>query len=399
MPFVQGESYTRDFIHDQLGGEKVSCLPQRAGRIVCGCFSADSSPEAPYEILVGGADEDDSEGPILRKARMLARQDGSIPVFLKRAANQWMYDGRYRAKGVIEDRDYIERKQRRAGRADVVLALLLEPTEVAYDAYLLTWNPRNWPWDNLEEMVELTAQGRPVGDRWSCGNTTRIRTGDRLFLLRQGEEPRGIMAAGWATSEPYRGPHWDEGRQERGEEALYVDLRFERILNPDLDEILILDKLQDGPLASVHWSTQRSGIQIKQGIDDLERLWSELLGLYGSIQVSVEDAEALEGELWMTLRRHRARERWLRDEKIAQAKAAHDGRLPCEVCGFDFFEVYGEIGRDYAQIHHLRPLGDRTKPSLTKLDELAVVCANCHIMAHRGGRVRPLEELRIFRHI
>jgi 5-methylcytosine-specific restriction protein A len=324
---------------------------------------------------------------------MLARQDGSIPVFLKRAANQWMYDGRYRAKGLIEERDYIERKQRRAGRSDVVLALLLEPAEVAYDTYLLTWNPRNWPWNDLEEMVELTAEGRPVDDHWSCGNTKRIRTGDRLFLLRQGEEPRGIMAAGWATSETYEGPHWDEARRERGENALRVNLRYERILNPEVDEILTLDRLQSGPLASVNWATPASGIQIKQGIDDLERLWGELVGLYGGVLVGVEDAGALEGELRMALCRHRARERSLRDEKIAQAKAAHDGRLPCEVCGFDFLEVYGDIGRDYAQVHHLKPLGDRTKPSLTRLDELAIVCANCHAMAHRGGQVRPLEGL------
>jgi 5-methylcytosine-specific restriction enzyme A len=135
----------------------------------------------------------------------------------------------------------------------------------------------------------------------------------------------------------------------------------------------------------------------------------------------------LEGELQMALCRHRDRERWLRDEKIAQAKIANDGRLPCEVCGFDFFvlvsqvrrrkasgpaghislggwvvsgcvmrksfEVYGEIGRDYAQVHHPKPLGGRTKPSLIRLDELAVVCANCHVMAHRRGLVRPLEGL------
>jgi hypothetical protein len=34
MLFVQGESYTRDFIYDQLGGDKVSYLPQKAVRIV-----------------------------------------------------------------------------------------------------------------------------------------------------------------------------------------------------------------------------------------------------------------------------------------------------------------------------------------------------------------------------
>jgi hypothetical protein len=173
-----------------------------------------------------------------------------------------------------------------------------------------------------------------------------------------------------------------------------VDLRFERIFNPEVDEILKLDRPRDGPLASVNWSTPASGIQIKQGTHDLDRLWGDLVGLYGGVQVGIEDAGALEGETRMTLCRHRARERWLRDEKIAQWKAAHDGRLPCEVFGFDFFEFYGEIGRDYAQVHHLKPLGDRTRPSMTQLDELTVVCANCHVMAHRGGRAGSLDHVR-----
>jgi hypothetical protein len=162
-------------------------------------------------------------------------------------------------------------------------------------------------------------------------------------------------------------------------------------LNPDYDEILPLEKLQFGPLASVNWSTPASGIQIRQGIQGLERLWAEHVGVYGTF---VDDESgALEGELCVALSRHRARERWLRDEKIAEVKKANGGRLPCEACGFDFFDVYGEIGRDYAQVHHLKPLSDRTKPSLTKLSELAVVCANCHIMIHRRGEVRPLGTL------
>jgi hypothetical protein len=393
MLFVVGEVYTRDRIHTILGGETLSYLPQTGGKIVCGCFSPESNPEAPYEILVGGADAGESEGQILRKARRLSRQDGSIPVFLRRAANEWMFDGHYRVKGLIEDREYIERKQRKAGRSDVVLALLLEPAEVAYDTYLLTWNPHSWPWTTLEEMVELTAQGRPADDQWSCGNTKRIRVGDRLFLMQQGKEPRGILAAGWATSGVFKGPHWDEARRELGDETLYVQVRFDRIFNPDVDEILTMDRLQDGLRASVNWATPASGIQIKQGADELERLWEELIRLNGDFQVDVQDIGAAEGELRMALCRHRARERWLRDEKIAQAKLANGGRLPCEVCQFDFLEVYGEIGRDYAQVHHLKPLGEQTLPSQTKLSDLAVVCANCHVMIHIGGRCRPIANL------
>ena len=152
-----------------------------------------------------------------------------------------------------------------------------------------------------------------------------------------------------------------------------------------------MEKLHDGPLGSVNWLTPASGIQIRQGVEELERLWATLVGLYQPI--GDEEPGALEGELRVALSRHRARERWLRDEKIALVKGANGGRLPCQTCGFDFFEVYGEIGRDYAEIHHLEPLSNRTKPSLTKLSDVAVLCANCHVMVHRGGQVRALDIL------
>lgn len=104
---------------------------------------------------------------------------------------------------------------------------------------------------------------------------------------------------------------------------------------------------------------------------------------------------ALEGAARMALVRHRKREQSLRDAKVAETRKLGNGKLQCEVpgCGFDFEVVYGELGRDYAQVHHLKPLGDRTKPSQTKLDDLAVVCANCHAMIHRGGKCRPLNGL------
>jgi hypothetical protein len=54
MPFIPGESYTRDQIHKILGGEKDSYLPQKDGKIVCGCFSTDANPEASYVVPIGG---------------------------------------------------------------------------------------------------------------------------------------------------------------------------------------------------------------------------------------------------------------------------------------------------------------------------------------------------------
>lgn len=59
------------------------------------------------------------------------------------------------------------------------------------------------------------------------------------------------------------------------------------------------------------------------------------------------------------------------------------GRLECEACRFDFSDAYGEIGRGFCEIHHKNPLGSRSKTETTQLQELAVLCSNCHSMIHR----------------
>jgi 5-methylcytosine-specific restriction protein A len=93
---------------------------------------------------------------------------------------------------------------------------------------------------------------------------------------------------------------------------------------------------------------------------------------------------------------HRKRERRLREKKIEETLRLNNGRLICEVvnCGFDFLERYGEPGRGYAHVHHLMPLSDLpTHGEKVSQRDLAVVCANCHAMIHRGGGSRPLEGL------
>jgi hypothetical protein len=105
---------------------------------------------------------------------------------------------------------------------------------------------------------------------------------------------------------------------------------------------------------------------------------------------------ALEGEKKKRTIWHVHRERALRDAKVRAFKAEHHDRLFCEVprCGFDFERMYGApLGTDYAQVHHLKPLAGREQASATELADLAVVCANCHVMIHRGGECRPLDSL------
>ena len=105
--------------------------------------------------------------------------------------------------------------------------------------------------------------------------------------------------------------------------------------------------------------------------------------------------EAREGEKQKQLVTHRRREFKLRNAKIKQVLSLNEGKLVCEVprCGFDFYRKYGDLGYGYAHVHHLIPLAKTGKEKTTKLDDLAIVCANCHAMIHRKGGCRELNGL------
>jgi hypothetical protein len=122
----------------------------------------------------------------------------------------------------------------------------------------------------------------------------------------------------------------------------------------------------------------------------------ERLGIPASQSISPTAGDPAGGAATVHLREHRRRERRLRVSKIHAARAmSADGRLQCEVpgCEFEFGAVYGPLGEGYAQVHHLKPLGGRRGDEPTTLEDLAIVCANCHAMIHLGGANRPLRTL------
>ncbi|PGY11982.1 HNH endonuclease [Bacillus cereus] len=64
-------------------------------------------------------------------------------------------------------------------------------------------------------------------------------------------------------------------------------------------------------------------------------------------------------------------------------KQQHGGKLFCEICGFDFYETYGELGKDYIEGHHITPVSQLKEGEKTKIEDIIMVCSNCHRMLHR----------------
>lgn len=95
------------------------------------------------------------------------------------------------------------------------------------------------------------------------------------------------------------------------------------------------------------------------------------------------------------LRLHLSRER---DPSLAKKKKQSvidkTGKLACEICSVDFKKLYGELGDGFTECHHKNPLSLRQENQETKLEDLAIVCANCHRMLHRRRPWLTIEGLK-----
>jgi hypothetical protein len=100
----------------------------------------------------------------------------------------------------------------------------------------------------------------------------------------------------------------------------------------------------------------------------------EPIGIYGEV----------EGD--KIIREHIKQELTRRNSKIVQlakeqALINGNGRIKCECCNFDFLEVYGQLGAKFIECHHKIHLSSGER--LTEINDLALVCSNCHRMLHR----------------
>ncbi|MDD3839391.1 MAG: HNH endonuclease [Clostridia bacterium] len=64
-------------------------------------------------------------------------------------------------------------------------------------------------------------------------------------------------------------------------------------------------------------------------------------------------------------------------------KDAHNNNIFCEVCGFDFYKVYGKLGEDFIEAHHIKPVSEMKDNEKTDINDIVMVCSNCHSMIHR----------------
>lgn len=270
----------------------------------------------------------------------------------------------------------------------------MNPTEYRINmrTYLFVWNPKRWEWDTLEDDILEVNKTGTCSESWSCGVNKSINEGDRAFLIRVGAEPRGIIGAGVVASQPFPDRHWSqESRQ-----AFYVDIDFETLLNPDKEPILSLELLRTDKLSAQNWTPQASGISIKpELVNELEALWFNFLTTqnirYNPFiphpgQIRKAFLEGTPNQVAQT--------KYERNPFARQACIEYYGPS-CSVCGFNFEDTYGDLGKDFVHVHHLTHIAKIGKQyTVDPIEDLRPVCPNCHAMLHRGKEGTSIEDLK-----
>lgn len=107
----------------------------------------------------------------------------------------------------------------------------------------------------------------------------------------------------------------------------------------------------------------------------------------------LNDEGVEEGGILLVLHKHYERDKSIicrKKKEVFEKNMA----LRCEVCDFDFARIYGDLGSQFCECHHTKPVATMKHGEKTKLSDLSIVCANCHRMLHRTRDVLSIETLK-----
>jgi len=232
----------------------------------------------------------------------------------------------------------------------------------------------------------IAAQGGLVDWR-----TEKFSVGDIVFIYKTIPEKRihykmEVVKVKMIFDEAFeQEPFWTDKDQYYGGITSYY-ARF-KLLEEYKDDILSLHHLHEHGYEGI----PRSVRECKDA--DLIQF---LLFPYQTVNDDVydvdypEDDEKLYEGALMTVKANK----YERNQKARRECVAKKG-YQCLVCGRDFEATYGEIGKNFIHVHHLKPISSIGKEYELNVDtDLAPVCPNCHYMLHRKDPPYTIEELK-----
>lgn len=264
--------------------------------------------------------------------------------------------------------------------------------------FLLAWSPirSSSEWDDFDKLSQDVKNGNIEPIRWSCGNSKRLQKGDRVFFIKLAKEPKGLFASGHVVKKSYEDTHWDGQKAKQGKTSYFVKVKLDALLDPNReDQILSRKLLDEAPFSDMHWDTQVSGVKIPESIAaKLEVLWANFTNTF--IFTFPEEVDEIPEELMEGSVRRVTVNAYERNPEARRICIEHYGAI-CRICGFYFEKTYGEIGKGFIHVHHLKEISEIGKAyQIDPINDLLPVCPNCHAIIHKRTPPYTIEEVKKF---
>jgi len=165
----------------------------------------------------------------------------------------------------------------------------------------------------------------------------------------------------------------------------------------------LLGKAITGHANAVQAGTNSSSI--RQAADQVIKLQSSEFGEsnFGSItaldRATAKPMTETEADIYgregrTLIRVHAYKER---DRKLVVTAKKHYktqwGELHCESCGLVPSTLYGGLGDSCIEAHHRTPIAELLPDSVTKVSDLAMLCASCHRIVHSTKPILNIDQV------
>ncbi|MFO6299268.1 EVE domain-containing protein [Rahnella selenatireducens] len=226
-----------------------------------------------------------------------------------------------------------------------------------------------------------------------------INIGDPVFIWRSkgsSKDPYGLVAFGHVVESPvskekvkYPKRLLEEYWKKEEVSPIKVGITIDEArlnLQDGMVESALLQR--DPELAGMQLLTARQGTNFKINESELKKIYRLWAGDFTFSEMA-NDYEAEEGNVVLRIHKFRERDRTL-VKKAKENFIKRNKELFCEVCGYNFNDIYGF---SYAEVHHKTPLSELKSTKITSTFDLAILCANCHKAVHRIDSPDPWHEL------
>lgn len=263
------------------------------------------------------------------------------------------------------------------------------------DIWIFQSNPKRYDVFSEEIIKPKVMEGD-----WNVNqHKNEIKKGDIALLWISGNKTkRGIYAILDIISDPYSNPKnqklWVDYQYRSKFKKPFLDTEIQKI--PSLSNLSIINDYRktNYPVTKSEWDIIQKEIK-KRGLEDNAKNVSANsanqcnINEKPVINVELEINSLFEGSEKIVVQSIKRRVQKLREMAIQ-----HHGTT-CVVCGFSFAKKYGELGKDFIEIHHLNPIFEYTEEiNVNPKTDLVPLCSNCHRIIHKKSKMLSVEQLK-----